>query len=163
MYTLELTDTYVLHDCDRRTQLTIYCTRTNPAISDKNRKRKILERNLKKQQQKNKKISSNKEIKNPKKKQQKNSLQLLCIVVVIAIIKYTRCYHGHHDGGIIVHVAASQLTSSKLCSTSNPMAENPSKLPSPSICTLVSSSPSPGEASTGDLHSREGRRCTPAL
>ena len=41
------------------------------------------------------------------------------------------------EGGIIVHVAASQLTSSKLCSTSNPMAEKPSKFPSPSICVLV--------------------------
>jgi hypothetical protein len=46
-------------------------------------------------------------------------------------LNFGRCFY---DGGIIVHVAASQLTSSKLCSTSNPIAENPSKLPSPSIC-----------------------------
>jgi hypothetical protein len=38
-----------------------------------------------------------------------------------------------HAGGIVVHVAASQLTSSKLCMTSNPIDEKPSKLPSPSI------------------------------
>ena len=42
-----------------------------------------------------------------------------------------------HDGGIIVHVAASQLTSSKLCTTSKPMAEKPSKLPSPSIYNML--------------------------
>jgi len=38
----------------------------------------------------------------------------------------------------MVHVAASQLTSSKLCITSNPIVEKPSKLPSPSICMQIS-------------------------
>jgi hypothetical protein len=42
---------------------------------------------------------------------------------------------NYTKGGIIVQVAASQLTSSKLCMTSNPIDEKPSKLPSPSICT----------------------------
>ena len=46
-----------------------------------------------------------------------------------------------HDGGTIVQVAASQLTSSKVCSKSNPMADNPSWLPSPSICAHVSVMP----------------------
>jgi hypothetical protein len=37
-----------------------------------------------------------------------------------------------HEGCIIVQVAASQLTSSKLCSMLNPIEERQSKLPSPS-------------------------------
>lgn len=37
-----------------------------------------------------------------------------------------------YDGCIIVQVAASQLTSSKLCSMLNPIEERQSKLPSPS-------------------------------
>lgn len=41
-----------------------------------------------------------------------------------------------HDGGTIVQVAASQETSSKLCSEVKPIALNPSGLPSPSICEV---------------------------
>lgn len=36
----------------------------------------------------------------------------------------------------MVQVAASQLTSSKLCNTLKPIADSPSKLPSPSICVV---------------------------
>lgn len=41
-------------------------------------------------------------------------------------------YYAHHDGCIIDQVAASQLTSSKLCSMVKPIDERQSKLPSPS-------------------------------
>ena len=45
--------------------------------------------------------------------------------------KYRLCIV--HDGGIMVQVAASQLTSSKLWSPLKPIALSPSKLPSPSM------------------------------
>ena len=59
----------------------------------------------------------------------------------------------------MVHVAASQLTSSKLCSTSNPMAEKPSKFPSPSIYASVSLEKYMTEG--GYLRSQANRRCRP--
>ena len=40
----------------------------------------------------------------------------------------------HHDGGIMVHVATSQDTSSKLCNKLKPIADKHSDVPSASAC-----------------------------
>lgn len=72
-----------------------------------------------------------------------------------------RMSQGPQAGGIVVHVAASQETSSKLCITSKPIEEKPSKFPSPSICTrqqfdLLT-------LDRLDLHSPAGRRYSLAV
>jgi hypothetical protein len=42
------------------------------------------------------------------------------------------------EGGIMVHVAASQVTSSNVCRAVKPMFDRLSKFPSPSTCTILS-------------------------
>lgn len=63
------------------------------------------------------------------KKYTKSSVHLTQYGILQTIIKL----QSNHEGGTIVHVAASQDTSSKLCRFENPIALKPSKLPSPSI------------------------------
>jgi hypothetical protein len=67
-----------------------------------------------------------------------------------------------HDGGTIVHVAASQLTSSKVCSKSKPMADKPPLLPSPSICAHVSVIQALARAISPCSHSQACTRGSPA-
>jgi hypothetical protein len=53
-----------------------------------------------------------------------------CILRVIGVLETT----NNHEGGIIVQVATSQVTSSKLCNTLKPIVDKQSDIPSASTC-----------------------------